>query len=124
LRWYRKAADQGNADAQNNLGVAYYNGKGVAQDYALAARWYRKAADQGLGHAQRNLGAAYSKGEGVPLNHAEAYFWKSVAATLDKNSKADALAKLRGEASAKLSAAELSATEERCRRWIEAFERR
>ena len=48
MRWYRKAADQGNAVAQYNLGGLYENGRGVAQDYAEAMRWYRKAADQGI----------------------------------------------------------------------------
>ena len=46
-KWYRKAAEQGYADAQNNLGMMYVNGQGVPQDYAEAAKWTRKAADQG-----------------------------------------------------------------------------
>ena len=47
VSWYRKAAEQGNASAQYNLGVMYDNGQGVPQDYAAAVSWYRKAADQG-----------------------------------------------------------------------------
>ena len=39
-RWYRKAADQGNAAAQFNVGMMYELGQGVMQDYAEAARWY------------------------------------------------------------------------------------
>ena len=42
----RKAAEQGNADAQWGLGEKYENGEGVPQDYAQAFVWYRKAADQ------------------------------------------------------------------------------
>ncbi len=53
--WYRKAAEQGLADAMNNLGVCYYNGKGVRQDYAQAVYWYRKAAKKGDKVAQYNL---------------------------------------------------------------------
>lgn len=45
---YRKAAEQGDATAQNNLGVMYTNGLGVGQDYAQAVEWYRKAAEQGV----------------------------------------------------------------------------
>ncbi len=45
--WYQKAAEQGNAGAQNNLGLMYYNGKGVEQDYIKALEWYQKAAEQG-----------------------------------------------------------------------------
>ena len=62
----RRAADQGNADAQFNLGVMYAEGRGVPRDDAEAARWYRCAADQGEAAAQFNLGLMYAKGEGVP----------------------------------------------------------
>ncbi len=47
LKWYRLAADQGNAFAQGNLGWMYHNGDGVSQDYAEASKLYRLAADQG-----------------------------------------------------------------------------
>jgi TPR repeat protein len=47
LAWYRRAAGQGHAAAQNNLGLRYDHGQGVARDYKDAPRWYRKAADQG-----------------------------------------------------------------------------
>lgn len=46
-RWCRLAANQGNVDAQANLGVVYMTGAGVSQDYGEAARWCRPAADQG-----------------------------------------------------------------------------
>ena len=44
-KWYRKSADQGYAQAENNLGILYYYGQGVAKDYTEAAKWYRKAAE-------------------------------------------------------------------------------
>ncbi len=48
-RWrYRLAADQGDADAQFNLGIMYENGRRVPQDETEAVRWYRLAADQGF----------------------------------------------------------------------------
>jgi TPR repeat protein len=43
VRWYRKAADQGDADAQRNLGLMYATGRGVARDDVEAWRWLRKA---------------------------------------------------------------------------------
>ena len=46
LEW-RDLAEQGDAEAQYNLGVMYDNGQGVAQDYAEAVKWYRRAAEQG-----------------------------------------------------------------------------
>ena len=54
--WYRKAAEQGDASAQYNLGVMYENGHGVEQDDEQAVFWYRKAAEQGYADAQYNLG--------------------------------------------------------------------
>ena len=42
--WTPLAAD-GDADAQNNLGLMYGNGQGVPQDGTEAVRWYRLAAD-------------------------------------------------------------------------------
>jgi TPR repeat protein len=80
MRWWRKAADQGDAGAQTNLGLAYSHGKGVTQDHEEAVRWWRKAADQGNAEARTNLGLAYANGEGVPQDHAEAVRWWSRAA--------------------------------------------
>jgi len=75
-----KAADQGDAQAQYNLGVMYDKGEGVAQNKTEAAHWYRKAADQGDAQAQYNLGVMYDKGEGVAQNKAEAVNWYRKAA--------------------------------------------
>ena len=77
---WRKAADQGFADAQYNIGVYYAKGKGVPQDYAKAVKWYRKAAEQGLAAAQYNLGVYYAKGQGVTKNEIEAVTWYRKAA--------------------------------------------
>ena len=46
VKWYRRAAEQGHASAQFNLGVMYDGGQGVLQDYAAAVKWYRRAAEQ------------------------------------------------------------------------------
>ena len=61
---YKRAAAQGDATAQVNLGGMYYKGKGVVKDYAEAMRWYKLAAAQGDAYAQYNLGVMYRKGEG------------------------------------------------------------
>ncbi len=47
VRWFRKAAEQGNAVAQNNLGVMYAAGRGVPQDYVQAHMWFNLAAARG-----------------------------------------------------------------------------
>ena len=68
----RVRAEQGDADAQYNLGVMYDQGRGVAQDDAEAMRWWRLAAEQGLADAQYNLGVSYVTGEGVPQDYVQA----------------------------------------------------
>jgi len=80
VKSYRKAAEQGSADAQNNLGVMYNNAWGVTQDYAEAVKWYRKAAEQGLASAQNNLGVMYNNAWGVTKDDAEAVKWFRKAA--------------------------------------------
>jgi hypothetical protein len=59
VKWYRKAAEQGIAEAQFNLGKMYNSGEGVPRDYVEAAKWYRKAAEQGIAEAQCLLGEMY-----------------------------------------------------------------
>ena len=56
VEWYRKAADQGFAEAQFNLGKMYSAGLGVGRNKKEAENWYRKAADQGFADAQCSLG--------------------------------------------------------------------
>ena len=60
-QYFRKAADQGYADAQSNLGVCYMTGIGVNKDLQEAAQYFRKAADQGDARAQFHLGVCYLK---------------------------------------------------------------
>ena len=80
VKWYTLAADRGFADAQNNLGVCYENGNGVAKSYAEAVKWYKLAAEQGDSIAQNNLGVCYANGEGVEQNYEEAVKWYRLAA--------------------------------------------
>ena len=76
----RQFAEQGDANAQYELGRMYDNGEGVPQNYVEAAKWYRQAADQGDAMAQNNLGVMHYKGQGVPQNDAEAFRWYRLAA--------------------------------------------
>ncbi len=80
IKWYRKAAEQGLAHAQFNLGRMYDDGQGVTQDYAQALTWYLKAADQGDAGAQNNLGLMYAKGRGVSRDYTQARTWYLKAA--------------------------------------------
>jgi hypothetical protein len=78
--WFRKAAEQNDANAQSNLGLCYLHGQGVAQDYVEAVRWFRKAAEQNDANAQFNLGYCYHEGQGVARDYVEAVRWFRKAA--------------------------------------------
>jgi hypothetical protein len=80
VAWYRKAAEQGNADAQFNLGLMYAAGSGVPADDQQASSWYVKAADQGNAKAQFKLGVVYATGRGVQQNDYDAITWYRKAA--------------------------------------------
>ncbi len=80
VKWYKKAATQGYAKAQYNLGVMYRNGQGVEKDDEKAVEWYRKAADQGYADAQCKLGFMYSYGYGVEKDYEKALEWTRKAA--------------------------------------------
>ena len=59
VKQFRLAAEQGEAEAQFHLGLAYYSGQGVEQDLAEAIKWYRLAAEQGDVKAWYQLSQAY-----------------------------------------------------------------
>lgn len=62
LDYYRRAAEHGQAKAQNNLASLYASGTGgVPQDKAEARKWLQKAAEQGAALAQDNLGLMLSQ---------------------------------------------------------------
>jgi TPR repeat protein len=83
-------AKSGDTEAQFNLGVMYYKGQGVRQNYTEAMKLFRKAADHGNteaqnylgGHAeaQNYLGVMYYEGQGVSENYPEAIQWFRKAA--------------------------------------------
>ncbi|MDA9976306.1 sel1 repeat family protein [Alphaproteobacteria bacterium] len=74
-KWYRKAAEQGVAQAQNRLGVMYARGQGVTQDIDEALKWYRKAAEQGYAGTLYKLGLMYRDGHRVTQDYVEAVKW-------------------------------------------------
>lgn len=84
-----KAAEQGHAYWQYELGQAYckgrefprrYEGQGFPQNYAEAAKWFRRAAEQGDVGAQYDLGDAYYQGKGVAQDYGDAVKWYRRAA--------------------------------------------
>ena len=75
VKWYRTAAEQGQAMAQVRLGDCLYHGKGIPQDYTEAVKWFREAAEQGDAWGQTYLGYCYEKGRGVTQDYSEAVKW-------------------------------------------------
>ena len=113
LRIYRALADQGAAIAQNNLGVMYELGQGVAQDFAAAAKWYRLAAGQGTALGQLNLGLMYAKGQGVPQDFVLAHMWFNLAAA-QANKEAE---KNRDIAARQMTIAQITQAQNLARDW-------
>ena len=52
---WRKSAEQNFSPAQNNLGVCYAEGIGIAKDISKAKYWLKKAAENGNKFAQFNI---------------------------------------------------------------------
>jgi uncharacterized protein len=73
-------AEQGYAGSQTMLGLMYYDGDGVPQNYNIAAKWFRLAAEQGYAPGQALLGAMYYDGNAVPQNYKIAAKWFRLAA--------------------------------------------
>ena len=73
------ATEQGNADAQYNLGMKYLNGEGVPRDYPEAVNLFQLAAMQGDARAQFELGAMYRWGKGVEYSDVSAHVWWNIA---------------------------------------------
>jgi hypothetical protein len=80
LKALQQKAEQGDAEAQFMLGIAYIGGLGVPQDSAQAFQWIRKAALQGNASGQSGLGAMYEGGNGVTQDYAQAAAWYRKAA--------------------------------------------
>ena len=113
----RLAAEQGHSDAQYNLGVTYYLGEGVPQDYEEALRWSRMAAEQGHADAQFGLGGMYYNGEGVPQDYVEAHKGTNLAASRVTGEDANKYRKNRDIFAEKMTAAQIAEAQRLAREW-------
>lgn len=80
FEWYKKAAEQGDASAQYNLGEMYAGGDSVPQSYEKTFEWIQKAANQEIVAVQRRLGWLYDTGSGVQQDDTNAVKWYRKAA--------------------------------------------
>ena len=76
---FQKSSDQGNGNAENELGLLYLTGKGVAKDVDKAKALFEKAAEKGIDGAIHNMGVLYLSGQGVAKDPKKAmeYFEKA-----------------------------------------------
>ncbi len=117
VKWFGKAAEQGNADAQSNLGFMYGMGIGVLKDYVEAVKWYRKAAEQGNANAQYHLSFSKYVGKGMIKDTTESYFWAILAEKFAQGKlKKKALVR-RGNLAKKLTPAQIKNAEQLARKW-------
>ncbi|HLN08925.1 MAG TPA: tetratricopeptide repeat protein [Xanthobacteraceae bacterium] len=96
-------AERGDARAQTLLGYMFANGRGVPQNYVVAAYWYRRASEQGNATAQYSLGLMYDKGQGVPLDYVLAYKWLNLAVARVGGRERQDWVKIRDAVESKLS---------------------
>ena len=74
-------AENGDPKAQCDVGIAYLNGRHVAQDYRLGLNWLTKSSDAGFAYARFVLADVYNRGfAGAPVNDELAYYYASLAA--------------------------------------------
>jgi len=80
MKLYQSAAAGGVSYAMYNLGVMYFDGKGVDRSYINAMKWYRQSAEKGYHLAQYAMGTMYEQAQGVKKDIVEAVKWYTMAA--------------------------------------------
>ena len=102
--WFRQAAENGSIGSRYLLGLLYFYGKDVPQDYKESVNWLTRAAKCGNDNAQYFLGLMYYTGRGVKRDYQMSYVWLK-AASLFGNKKT---VKMEETLKSKLSKSELA----------------
>lgn len=110
----------GDGRAQGLLGFLYEYGKGVPQNYVLAAQWYTCAAEQGEATAQYLLGLLYDKGHGVRRDVVLSQKWLILAAARASRRERDVYTRLRDAVATKMSVAQLAVAQQLALEWFPA----
>ncbi len=77
---WQKLAEEGDAQAMNNLGVLYDQGHGVEPDTGRALHWFAQSAKAGHPSGMSNYGRMLEQGRGIAANPQEAARWFDLAA--------------------------------------------
>ena len=120
LEAMRAKAEQGDGEAQFELGWMYDNGKGVPKNDAEAVKWYRKAGENGHPIAQLSLGLMYGVGREVPQNHVQSYAWLNLSA-LDGNETAKII---QNDLVKRMTADQLAEAKKLAREYVERLNKR
>jgi uncharacterized protein len=115
-------AERGRPLAQTYLGFMYQMGRGVPQNFELAASWYRRAAEHGVPAAQYLLAMLYDKGFGVPQDWVEAEVWLDLAAAAASGARDRSFwSTMRDSVAMKLTLDERALAQERAALWRPGF---
>ncbi len=79
-RTWLEAAERGDSNAIEAIGMMYDTGHAVPQDFGTAFKWYLRAAKAGSIRAMFDVGVLYDNGRGVPRNRSIAINWYKLAA--------------------------------------------
>lgn len=79
VKWYERAAAQGNTQASLKLGYMYSKNTTLL-NFEEAVKWFAHSANLGNGEAQKELGDLYAKGIEISPDYKEAFYWYSMAA--------------------------------------------
>jgi len=113
-----RLAEEGNIDAQAQLGWMFLTGRGVPQDFYKAAKWYYLAAVQGHREAQFQLGLLYNKGHGVPRDYLLSYLWLNLSAAQAVGNDRDFKVRIRDAVATKMTVAEIALAQQMALSWF------
>lgn len=113
-------AARGESRAQALLGYLYEHGKGLPQNFDLAAEWYGCAAEQGEATAQYFLGLLYNKGHGVPRDVVLSQKWLILAAARASRAERDTYTRMRDAVASKMSTAQRALAQQLATDWFPA----
>ena len=117
-KWWKLAAEQGHARAQNGLGVLFRDGDLGVADKTQAAYWFKRSAENGYAFAMYSLALLYRDGDGVARDDIEAHKWFNLASSINFDPKA---AFQRDLIAQRMSREDISEAEKRAQEWLNKF---
>jgi len=87
-------AEDGDIEAQYQLGIIYYHGEGLPQNHKAALHWFEQAGLQGDAEAQFNLGLMFGRGEGTAKDIKKSVEWFKLAAEQGHEGASEILKKM------------------------------